>query len=109
MNWSALSGDTTLIEPVCQASLTWYNHKERKPYLAFSNPASAGSGTNMTVRISYDQSKSWKLRKVLHEGPSAHSNLVVLPYGNLACFFEAGMKSPYEGIVCQEISVDDFN
>ena len=36
----------------------------------------------MTVRISYDDDKTWPLKKVLHEGPSAYSNLVVLPIGN---------------------------
>ncbi len=107
-SWSALVGDTTLTEPVCQASLLWYDHKGRKPFLAFSNPASATSRTKMTVRISYDEGKSWKLNKLLHAGPSAYSNLVVLPNGNLACYFEAGINSPYEGIVFREISFDDF-
>ncbi len=106
--WSELKGDATLIEPVCQASLLWYGHKGRKPFLAFSNPASRDSRTRMTVRISYDQGKTWKLKYVVHEGPSAYSNLVVLPNGNLACLFEAGMKSPYEGIVFRELSFNDF-
>jgi sialidase-1 len=62
----------------------------------------------MTVRISYDQGKSWKLKKVVYEGPAAYSNLVVLPNGNLACYFEMGTKSPYESIALQELSFSDF-
>ena len=62
----------------------------------------------MTVRVSYDQGKSWKLKKLLHEGPAAYSNLVVLPNGNLACLYEAGYKSPYEGIVFEEMWYSDF-
>lgn len=106
--WSALSGDTTLIEPVCQGSLLWYNYKGKKSFLAFSNPANQKSRSNMTVRVSYNQGKTWKLKNVLQEGPAAYSNLVVLPNGNLACFFEAGIKNPYEGIVFQELSFGDF-
>jgi sialidase-1 len=106
--WSELKGDTTLAEPVCQASLIRYDHQSHDPFLAFSNPASRNSRTNMTVRISYDQGKSWKLKNVVYEGPSAYSNLVVLPNGNLACLFEAGVESPYEEIVFKELSFKDF-
>lgn len=106
--WSVLRGDTALIEPVCQASLLWYDHKGRKPFLAFSNPAHQKSRTNMTVRLSYDKGKSWALKNVVYEGASAYSNLVVLPNGNLACYFEAGKKSPYEGIVFKELNFQDF-
>jgi sialidase-1 len=107
-SWSALRADETLSEPVCQASLIWYDHKGRRPLLAFSNPASRDARTRMTVRISYDQGKTWPLKQVVHDGPSAYSNLVVLPNGNLACLFEAGVKSPYEGLVFRELSFRDF-
>ncbi len=105
--WSELVADSTLIEPVCQGSLVSFV-KGRSSMLAFSNPASQTSRSNMTVRLSYDQGKTWKEKKVLHEGPAAYSNLVVLPNGNLACLYEAGAKRPYESIVFQEVSFDDF-
>lgn len=108
VTWSALKGDTGLIEPVCQGSLLWYDYKRQKPFLAFSNPASQKSRTNMTVKLSYDKGKTWKRKNVLHEGPAAYSNLVVLPNGNLACFYEAGINSPYEGIVFKELLLSDF-
>ena len=62
----------------------------------------------MTVRISYDQGTSWGLKNVVYEGPSGYSNLVVMPNGNLACLFEAGVSSPYEGIVFKELSFSAF-
>ena len=101
--WSSLKGDTTLIEPVCQASLLKVERKEGTPLLAFSNPASAVSRTAMTVRLSFDEGKTWQWRQVLHPGPSAYSNLVNLSNGGLACLFEAGEKSPYEGIVFRKV------
>lgn len=106
--WSELKPDLTLIEPICQASMIWYDKKGRKPFLAFSNPASSTSRSKMTVRISYDKGKTWKLKNVLHEGPAAYSNLVILPNSNLACFYEAGIKSANEGIVFEELNWDDF-
>ncbi len=104
--WSELKPDTTLIEPVCQASLIAIHRPMRKPVLAFSNPASAKSRTNMTVRLSYDQGKTWKQSQVVYAGPSAYSNLVELTNGKLSCFFEAGVKSAYEGIVFQVVEFD---
>lgn len=106
--WSALKGDPALMEPVCQASLLRYDYAGKKPFLAFSNPASKEKRVNMTVRISYNNGKTWKFSKVLYEGPSAYSNLVALPNGNLACLFEAGVKDAYEGIVFREVSIDEI-
>jgi sialidase-1 len=106
--WSELKPDGTLIEPVCQGSLLWYDAKGKKNFLAFSNPASQKTRTNMTVRLSYDKGKTWKKKKVVHEGPSAYSNLVVLPNGNLACLYEAGLKSAYESILFKELLFSDF-
>lgn len=105
--WSELKPDSTLIEPVCQGSLLTFK-QGRKAVLAFSNPASQKTRTNMTVRLSYDQGRTWKSSQVLHKGPSAYSNLVQLPNGNLACFYEAGTKSAYESIVFEEISFSAF-
>lgn len=107
MTWSALEGDNTLIEPICQASLIAFKHGKKRA-LAFSNPASQKSRTNMTVRISYDQGKTWKLTNAIHPGPAAYSNMVQLPNGNLACLYEAGEKNPYENIVFQALSFSDF-
>lgn len=106
--WSVLRGDTALIEPVCQASLLWYDSKERKPFLAFSNPAHPKLRVNMTVKFSFDKGKTWSKQAVVYAGPSAYSNLIVLPDGHLACYFEAGLKSPYEGIVFSKLNFTDF-
>lgn len=100
--WSALRPDTSLIEPICQASLLRLENK-KKIILAFSNPAHAKQRVGMTVRLSYDQGKTWAREKVLWEGPSAYSNLVLLSDGRLACLFEGGVKTAYEGIAFSEV------
>lgn len=62
----------------------------------------------MTVKISYNKGKTWRLKKLLHAGPSAYSNLAQLPNGNLGCLYEAGNKNPYEGIAFEEVTLDGF-
>lgn len=95
--WSELIPDTTLIEPVCQASLIRVTNS-KKPILAFSNPASSSKRAKMTIRLSFDQGRTWPKSKLIWEGPAAYSNLVITHNEKIACLFEAGIKTAYEGI-----------
>jgi sialidase-1 len=106
--WYNQHNDSALIEPVCQGSLLAYVYPGKQEFIAFSNPSSKTARANMTVKLSYDNGKTWTKQKVLNVGPSAYSNLVVLPNGNLACLYEAGKEKPYEGIVFEEIPLDSF-
>lgn len=100
--WSALQPDTSLIEPVCQASLIRLEG-QRNVHLAFSNPAHTSKRVGLTVRYSFDQGRSWPVKKLFWEGPSAYSNLVQLSSGSIGCLFEAGLRSAYEGIAFMTI------
>jgi sialidase-1 len=105
--WPDIVPDHTLVEPVCQASLIRFK-SGKKEGLAFSNPASQTSRRRMTVRISYDDGQTWPMGKVIHHGPSAYSNLLAMPNGKFACFYEAGYEKPYEGIVYEEVAISDL-
>jgi len=107
--WSSIYPDSALIEPVCEANFIQYKFPGKKQCLVFSNPASTTSRTQMTIRLSYDDGKTWPLKKLVYEGPSAYSCLTVLPNGNLGLFYEAGYQRPYEGIVFEEFNPDDIN
>ena len=63
----------------------------------------------MTVRGSYNKGKTWRWSKLLYSGPSAYSNLAVLPNGHIACLFEAGYAKAYEGIVFDRIDLKEFS
>ena len=106
-SWLPLIPDTVLIEPVCQASLIAYPAFGKKA-IAFSNPANTKSRIGMTVRISKDAGKTWKKQALLYDGPSAYSNLVALPNKKLACLYEAGVASAYEGIVYEIVTKDQL-
>src|SRR5262249_8938455 len=92
--WSPVVDAPSLIEPVCQASLLRH---EPARLLLFSNPA-AKTRVRMTVKASADDGKTWREVAVLHEGPSAYSNLVTLGADEAGCLYERGEKRPYEKI-----------
>ena len=101
VSWSDVKFDKTLIEPICQGSILRYGQLRkgaRRNPLLFSNPASRKERFRMTVRLSYDEGKSWPIARVLHAGPAAYSSLSVLPDGSIGCLYEAGEKLAYESI-----------
>ncbi len=110
ITFSKVSHDPVLVEPICQASFLRYTlrSKQDRNRLLFSNPAHAkrGDRRDMTVRLSYDEGRSWPVAKLLYAGPSAYSCLTILPNGNIACLYEAGQKSPYEKIIFTSFTLD---
>ena len=50
-------------------------HKERK---------------DLTITVSYDDGRTWPVARLLQSGPSAYSDLAVLPDGTILCFHESG-------------------
>jgi sialidase-1 len=105
-SWSELQYDATLIEPICQASLTAAFGQNDKLQLYFSNPATTSARRLLTVRVSEDEGKSWPRSLVLHKGPSAYSCLAPLPDGQLGCLYEGGAMSAYEKIIFSRFSRD---
>ena len=99
MSWAKVSLDPALIEPRCQASLSNFTNRldHDRDRLLFSNPA-ALERRNMTVRLSYDEGRSWPVSRQIHAGPSAYSCLTVLPDLTAGCLYERGDQSPYERI-----------
>lgn len=93
LTWSPLTFDDALIEPVCQASIIAAGHGR----LLFSNPA-ATTRTHLTVRLSKDGGVTWKISRLLYEGPSAYSSLAMLPGGTVGLLYERGDRNPYERI-----------
>jgi len=109
LTWSDPKIDQFLVDSGCQASLLSYTAKPEfaRSRLLFSNPASLEPRRHkMTARLSYDDGKTWPVSKVIHSGPSAYSNLVVLPDLSLGCLFECGEKHAYETITFTHFTLD---
>ena len=83
--------DPTLIDPACNASIIRYTSLadgHDKNRLLFSNAKSKNKRRNMTVRISYDEGKTWSEGKTIYAGDSAYSTLTVLENGEIGLLFE---------------------
>lgn len=105
--WSPVKDEENLIDPTCMGSIIRIDnpHGKQKSCLLFSNPANdiipTGPGrkipkrVNGTVRVSYDDGKSWKYSKNIYGDEKTHfaySVLVHLKNGNIGCLFESEGK-----------------
>jgi sialidase-1 len=104
---SAAHAVRALIEPPAQASLLRLTTAKRQDRnrLLFANPA-ASQRERLTVRVSYDEGRTWPVARVIHEGPAAYSSLVVLPDLTIGLLFERGDRSPYERITFARMTLD---
>ncbi len=110
LTWTHQRFDTTLVEPICQASIRRYSwpSDSTKNVILFSNPAHPKERFNMTVRASFDDGKTWPLKHILYAGPSAYSDLAVLADGTALCLYERGEQHPYETIVLAKFTLVDL-
>jgi sialidase-1 len=85
-----------LVDPGCNGSIIRYRAMDGESttdLLIFSNAASEDSRTKLTVRLSYDQGRTWAVSRLVYEGGSAYSSMTVLADGDIGLFFE---KDGYE-------------
>ncbi len=106
-SFSQFGWDDNLAEPICQASMIRFTDADShdKNRVLFSNPAST-QRENMTIRISYDECKTWNAGKVLHAGPSAYSDLCIAPDMTICCLYERGEENPYETITFAQFDLE---
>lgn len=95
--WSTPKFDDALLEPICMASMVRYSLD--KPRILFCNPdnLSRADGKeapgknrdrkNLSIKLSYDEAKTWSVNKVLEPGPSMYSDIAVTPKGTILCFY----------------------
>ncbi len=110
--WSRPFFHEQLWEPICMASIV--AHPSKPGTLLFSNPhslerdkngnekpAGRGKRLNLSIKLSQDDGKSWPVNKTLDAGPSAYSDLAVLPDGKVLCLYEAD-----QSIVCARFPLE---
>jgi sialidase-1 len=94
--WSKPESLEDLLEPGCMAGIVSHpgSASRQQPFLLFSNPDTTERAhkdrMNLTVKVSEDGGRNWPVSKVLQPGPSAYSDLAVLPDGTVLCFYESG-------------------
>ncbi len=98
-SWTKPVFHEQLWEPICMASIA--SHPSKPGTLIFSNPhtlkldkdgkevpAGRGKRENLSIKLSRDDGKTWPVNKTLDSGPSAYSDLAVLPDGTVLCLYE---------------------
>lgn len=99
--WDTTYFDKSLPDPVCQASILTIDKKKNKNILAFCNAADEKKRNNLTLRISFDDGKTWKKNFVLYNNPmqpdaAAYSDIVKLSKKEIGILYE---KDKYSQIV----------
>ncbi len=102
--WAKPRFDEGLLEPICMGSIVRYSARPAadKNRLLFANPhtldrldgkAEEGKSRdrrNLSIKVTYDEGKTWKFSKALETGYGAYSDLAVLPNGDALCLYERG-------------------
>lgn len=101
MTWSKPKLHQQVYCTNCQSSIQRYSLKP-KNIILYSGPGGPGR-KNMTVRVSYDEGKTWPVAKVIYNGSSAYSDLVVLPDGTIGCLYE---RDGYRKITFAKFTLD---
>lgn len=122
--WSTPKFDDALLEPICMASIIRLSLKSAgagKNRIVFANPdnLSRADGKeapgknrdrkNLSVKLSYDEGKTWSVNKVLDPGGSGYSDLAVTKDGVILCFYGRGDKNDFGGFAFNHLTLTRFN
>lgn len=100
--WSAVIDVPDLRDPSCMGSTLRYSFgPQRRNLLLFSGPDAEGR-ENGTIHASFDDGKTWPIRRVLEPGEFAYSVLTWLPRNQVGCLYET---DSYKKIVFARFSL----
>ena len=97
--WSTPKFHDQLWEPICMASIVAHPaqpgtqiysapHTLGRDAAGKEIPAGRGKRENLSIKLSRDDGKTWPVNKTIDAGPSAYSDLAVLPDGTVLCLYE---------------------
>ncbi len=88
--WSKVADVPELVDPGCMGSVLRYTDPADggKSRILYSGPQSARR-ENGTVFVSYDEGKTWPVKRVLCKGSFAYSCLTAMKDGTIGCLYEA--------------------
>lgn len=106
-SWDTTYFDTTLIDPVNQASILTLGYKKNKAIIAFCNTADIKKRDHLTLRISYDEGKTWKKKYVIDESShpkqvdfTAYSDMIIMNKQHIGILYE---RNNYQQIVFKQV------
>ena len=95
--FSIVRPDRALPEPICQASVCRLTDERRhdRNRVLFVNPASR-KRENLTIRLSYDECRTWPVSRTLFPGKAGYSDLCVTEDLTVGCLYEEGADNAFE-------------
>jgi sialidase-1 len=104
--WDTTYFDNNLPDPICEGSLLTIRYKKHKNILAFCNAASNTRRDSLTLRISFDDGKTWKNKYLIDADGSkldytSYSDIVNIDKRTIGILYE---KANYSSIVFVAVS-----
>jgi sialidase-1 len=81
--WDSIWIDKYLADPVCEGSILSIGQENGKNILAFCNPASIKNRDNLSLRISYDEGRTWPVLIPVDRSPDQHSSVDYTAYSDI--------------------------
>lgn len=112
LTWSKPKLDKNLPDPACQGSTLRLPSYNDKSCIFFSNVAvhstfeEPKTRHHLTVRLSYDDGKTWSFSRLINEDPSGYSDLAVTQDKAICCLYENGNKHPYEKLTFVRFNIE---
>ena len=75
-------------------------------YCSATDIANTTARDTFTLRVSYDECRTWPVSKVLNPGPSAYSDLAIASDMTICCLYERGVSHPYESIRLAQFNLE---
>jgi len=121
--WSTPKFDEALLEPICMGSIVRYSTVKGggKNRILFCNPDNISredgkeapgknrDRKNVTVKLSYDEGKTWAVSKPIDPGPSGYSDIAVAKDGTILCFYGRGDKKDFGGYAFNHLTLARFS
>jgi sialidase-1 len=87
--WDTTFVDHNLPDPICEGSLLNIGTKKGKSVLAFCNNVSQQKRDSLTLRISFDEGKTWKKKFLIEPKNTGYSDIVKLSKTTIGILYEA--------------------
>lgn len=88
-SWDTTYFDRQLPDPICEGSILTLKYGKHKNILAFCNAASQTGRDSLTLRISYDDAKTWRKSFLIAPKNTAYSDIVAIGKKKVGVLYEA--------------------
>ena len=89
--WAPVKFNDLMPEPSVQGSVVRFTKagQQRKNRVLLAHPSNSSERSLLTVRMSYDECRTFPVSKVLYAGSAAYSDMAIAPDMTILCLYEA--------------------